>query len=197
MHVQHSAQLKFEAKQAFIGINMATLPRAQQYRPPPQQYQQQQYQPPPSQQMQRTPEPFDDEELTEKIKTSEVRKYHVNQQVSGMGDGHVSGFIHKIVPHSHVSNSGPGTLYIGLMPVPGTPSASSPYLDDEQIHLTTTMTAGDDDQLFMTGGQHEQRVAASDEHREERAMTAGDDDQLFMTGGQHEQQAATGGHAVR
>jgi hypothetical protein len=92
------------------------------------------------------------EELTEKVVTSEIRKYHVNQQVSGMGDGFVSGFIHKIVPHSKGSTSGPGTLYIGLMLVQSTHPSNNPYLDDD-IRLTGGYASHDPLVPDQTSGQ--------------------------------------------
>jgi hypothetical protein len=48
--------------------------------------------------------------------TSDIAKYAVGQEVSGMGGGHVSGFIHEINPQTPGATTGPGTVTVGLMP---------------------------------------------------------------------------------
>jgi hypothetical protein len=127
MHVQHTAQIEHEAKEALLVNQM------KEYQPPAVQGQQMQrdnraYTTNPgapearddranTSSLSDKPPVFSEEEHMETVKTSQISKYHLNQQVSGLGGGHVSGFIHKIVANSPGSSSGPGTLYVSLMPM--------------------------------------------------------------------------------
>ena len=153
MHVQHNAQIEYENQ---TGLQMALMKADQPYQPPlpqqqyqQQQYQQQQYQQQQYQQQQRY-QPAQayayappkapaaqamrvDDEPTSQVTTSEIRKYHIGQEVTGLGGGYVSGFVHRIQPHTHGATSGPGTLFVGIMPVASTPGESSGYLDDNNI----------------------------------------------------------------
>jgi hypothetical protein len=47
------------------------------------------------------------------VGTSNVSKYYIGQQVSGMGDGSIGGFIVEIIPDDPYVNGGSGELIIG------------------------------------------------------------------------------------
>jgi hypothetical protein len=56
------------------------------------------------------------EQTLEVVGTSQVAKYQIGQQVSGLGGGTISGYICKIKANDAGATSGPGRLYIGLLP---------------------------------------------------------------------------------
>jgi hypothetical protein len=56
------------------------------------------------------------EQTLEVVGTSQVAKYEIGQQVSGLGGGSISGYICKITANAPGATSGPGRLFIGLLP---------------------------------------------------------------------------------